>query len=146
MFHMELMRTSLNTNSTLGKLAINGVFECYTLEDTVREVLGTPVSVWKQYGRSAIPVGVYQVTVDWSPHFNRLMPHIDNVPGFDGIRIHPGNTDHDTLGCVLLGKTIVGPDAIGSSRVAFDIFFGKLQAALGDSEYCDISVTNNPTR
>lgn len=142
MFVMELVRTSLNPSSTLGKLSINGVFECYTLEDTMREVPGTPVSSWKVYGDTAIPVGTYEVIIDFSAHFGRMMPHITGVSGFDGIRMHSGNTDRDTLGCILLGQTIGGPDLIGNSRIAFDKFFGKLQAALADFAEPTITILN----
>lgn len=142
MFAVEVRRTNLNPSATLGKLFINGVFECYTLEDTMREVPNTPPSTWKVYGDSAIPVGTYDLTIDFSHKFGRLMPHVMNVPDYDGIRIHSGNTDKDTMGCTLVGQTVGGPDFIGNSRVAFDAFFTKLQIALADFEEATYTVTN----
>jgi hypothetical protein len=127
--HLQLRRTRLGNEATIGELRINGYFECFTLEDKVREVLGQPTAQWKIQGVTAIPVGTYQVIVDMSSRFGRLMPHILDVPGFSGIRIHRGNTDKDTEGCVLLGTTVVGEDLIAHSTEAFTAFFNKLQTA-----------------
>lgn len=77
--------------------------ELFTLEDAVREVAGLPVAGWKKPGVTAIPIGRYRIIIDHSARFNRDMPHVLNVPGFAGIRIHPGNTPVDTEGCLLLG-------------------------------------------
>ena len=138
--NLSLIRTTKNEHATLGKLLIDGVFECYTLEDKDREVSGIPVAQWKVQNQTCIPRGTYEVTIDFSTRFKRVMPHILDVPGFDGIRIHWGNTDVDTDGCVLLGQTIGGPDFIGSSRAAFDTFFPKLQAGMEEgSVYITIS-------
>ena len=140
---LTLARKILGDKATLGDLAINGVFECHTLEDVVREVAGNPVSAWKIAGATAIPAGTYQVVIDFSPHFGRIMPHLLSVPGFDGIRIHSGNTDADTEGCILLGQYETSPDFIGSSRAAFDAFFPKLQDAVEQGEV--YIVITNPT-
>jgi hypothetical protein len=74
-------------------------------------------------------VGSYEVVIDDSSRFKSLMPHILNVPNFEGIRIHSGNTDKDTEGCILLGTTWAGGDFIGNSRVAFANFFTQLRDA-----------------
>ena len=128
--HITLTRKQLGPNATIGDLDIDDTFECHTLEDTVREVASSPVSVWKIPGETAIPVGTYQVVIDFSSRFQRLMPHVLDVPGFDGIRIHKGNTDKDTEGCILLGQVVAGLDMIQQSTAAFDAFYPKLQAAL----------------
>ena len=98
----------------------------------MREVPGQPVSSWKVQNQTAIPVGRYRVIVDKSARFGRQMPHILNVPGFDGIRIHSGNTDADTDGCLLLGQDWdkSQPDFVGNSRAAFGTFFPKLLAGI----------------
>lgn len=108
-------------NYTLGSLYVNDVFECFTLEDTVR--VGAKV-----FGKTAIPAGVYGVDITYSPHFGRNLPLLVNVPNFEGVRIHPGNTDADTEGCILVGTT-ESADFIGNSRVAFEALFAKLDAA-----------------
>jgi len=83
----------------------------------------------KVQDKTAIPAGTYSVIIDVSTRFKRLMPHILNVPGFDGIRIHNGNTDSDTDGCILLGFS-QNVDFIGRSKEAFGQFFTVLQVAL----------------
>ena len=109
--------------ATLGHMSIDGVPECFTLEDVIRP------SGEKVYGQTAIPAGRYQVIIDWSNRFQKPMPHVLNVPGFEGIRIHCGNTAADTEGCILLGSNATRSTITGS-KVAFDKFFPKLQAAL----------------
>ena len=134
---LDLKRTTFNPDCTLGTLSIDGVFEAFTLEDTYRQLDNGTVDKWK--GRTAIPNGRYAVTIDDSVRFGRPMPHVLNVPQFDGIRIHSGNTAEDTEGCILIGRT-KGTEAIGESRAAFDAFFPKLQAALaaGDSVHLTV--------
>lgn len=113
----------------IGGMKIDGVFFGYTLEDKVREVAGTPVELWKVQNQTAIPAGRYEVCIDMSTRFGRLMPIVKNVPGFSGVRIHPGNTKEDTEGCILVGLTCT-ENAIGRSQDAFKLFFPRLQAAI----------------
>jgi hypothetical protein len=115
-----LQREPSTKKSTPGKLFIDGVFECYTLEDIVR-ARGVKV-----YGQTAIPAGTYQVLLTQSPRFKRVLPLLLNVPGFEGIRIHPGNTVEDTDGCILVGDA-PAPDWLGQSKVAFERLFAKLR-------------------
>lgn len=86
---------------TIGKMFLDGVYFCDTLEDTVR-----PKGV-KIYGETAIPASTYKVVLSYSPKFKRVLPEVLSVPNFSGIRIHRGNTAKDTLGCVLVGKNKV---------------------------------------
>lgn len=83
---------------TIGRLSIDGKYFCDTLEDTVR-----PVGV-KIPGRTAIPAGKYKIKLTESLRFKKLMPRLENVPGFTGVLIHSGNTTEDTEGCILVGK------------------------------------------
>jgi hypothetical protein len=124
---------------------IDGVFEAYTLEDCVREDPLKPVSEWKVPGQTAIPAGTYDVTIDFSNRFQRLMPHVLSVPGFTGVRIHAGNTDKDTEGCILLGQE-KGTDFIGHSKAAFDTFFQQLQDAINADQSVTVTVTNEATK
>jgi hypothetical protein len=77
---------------------------------------------------TAIPKGTYKVVINQSNRFKRLLPLLLNVPNFEGVRIHSGNSNHDTEGCILVGQTR-GKDYIGQSRKAFDKLFKKMQAA-----------------
>ena len=142
MFTMQVTRTKELPMATLGFLTINGARECFTLEPEVREVAGQPVASWKIAGKTAIPVGTYNVTIDFSPKFGQAMPLLEGIPDFAEVRIHPGNTDADTEGCFLLGLTSPGGDFIGNSRAAFDSFFPKLQAAISAGDTPTITVTN----
>lgn len=131
---LSLVRTTLTERSTIGELYVEGQFETFTLEDRVR-----PDGV-KVYGETAIPTGTYVVTLDFSNRFQRIMPHVLDVPGFEGIRIHSGNTDTDTLGCILVGDH-QGPDFIGESRVAFTRLFAKLQAAVDAGDAITLTIS-----
>jgi hypothetical protein len=119
--HLKLVRKTFTEESTIGVLSIDGKPECFTLEDKVRPV--------KIRGRTAIPTGIYEVTVTFSDRFQRPLPLLLNVPNFSGIRIHPGNTAADTEGCILVG-TAEQKDMIRNSRVAFAALFAKIQAGL----------------
>lgn len=108
----------MKTDYTIGKLYINGVYYCNTLEDSVRDYNKdgdlTDPGEGKIYGETAIPYGVYQVTVTYSPKFKRKLPLILNVPHFKYIRIHAGNTNKDTHGCILVGENKIPGKVINS--------------------------------
>ena len=130
---LELTRSVKTNKSTIGELTVNGVFECFILEDKDRGLRkDMPISeliVMKIKTRTAIPTGRYEIVVNFSDKFQKMLPLLLDVPAFAGIRIHPGNTDANTEGCLLPGKT-KSPDMIGSSRVAFTALFDKIKAAL----------------
>jgi Family of unknown function (DUF5675) len=128
---LQVKRTDFTDNSTIGELSVNGQFECYTLEDMVRPV--------KIAGKTAIPAGRYEVIIDFSQRFGRLLPLLLNVPNFEGVRIHPGNAAADTEGCILVGEE-KSQDFVGQSRAAFDRLFAKLSAAAEkEKNYLEIS-------
>lgn len=85
---------------TVGRLYVDGKLYCNTLEDVVRDLDKEA----KVPGKTAIPAGTYKVIFNWSPKFERNLPRLLNVPHFDGILIHPGNTADDSAGCILVGK------------------------------------------
>jgi Steigviridae/Suoliviridae L,D-carboxypeptidase/transpeptidase len=138
---LQLVRDPSNSSCTLGRLSVDGDFECFTLEDVVREVPGEPVEKWKIPGQTAIPSGEYDVIVNESPHFQKLLPLLQEVPGFDGVRIHSGNVAADTEGCILVGQ-LEGTSNILNSHAAFDALFPKIQAALANGENVQIRITN----
>ena len=130
--------------STVGRLYIDGAFQCFTLEDKVRELPGKAVSEWKVKSQTAIPCGTYQVRITHSGRFNKMLPQILDVPGFAGIRIHAGNTKEDTEGCILLGTATDGTTVSGS-RMAVDAFISKLSAALTAGDTVTIEVKGLPS-
>ena len=131
---LRVNRFKYGPKSTIGSLFIDGVKFCYTLEDVVRKE-GSKVN-----GQTAIPAGTYKVIIDASTRFKRDMPHILEVPNFVGVRIHSGNTDADTEGCILLGIKIDSDDFISGSHEAFNQFFIKLKGALDKGEDCTIVI------
>jgi hypothetical protein len=119
--NLTLRRKWLSAASTVGELSIDGVFECFVLEDRYR-----PAPEAKVKGATCIPLGRYEVRITPSPKFKRDLPLLLEVPGFEGVRIHPGNTAADTEGCLLPGRVRHG-EAVQESRLAFDALFEKLQ-------------------
>lgn len=113
-----LERVQLDDDVTLGKLSIGGHHVCWVCEDPVREVPGQPVDTWKVKGKTAIPVGRYRIVRTWSPRFERTLPLLLDVPGFEGVRIHTGNSADDTEGCLLPGLQR-RPKGVGSSQLAY---------------------------
>ncbi len=117
---------------TVGRLYVDGKFFCNTLEDTVRDLNRER----KIPGKTAIPYGEYKVVFNWSPKFGRNLPRLLNVPAFEGILIHPGNTADDSSGCILVGKnTEVG--RLTESRYTSD----KLNVLVEDAQRKGESIT-----
>ena len=123
---MELLveRRWPTAESTIGTLLVDGEVECLTLEDQVR-----PRDAPKVPGKTAIPAGRYEVRVTYSNRFKCALPLLLNVPNFEGIRIHAGNTAADTEGCILVGQER-GLNTILRSRAALADLLPKIQAAL----------------
>ncbi len=117
---------------TIGKLYVDDKYFCNTLEDTVRDLSKEK----KIPGKTAIPYGEYKVVFNWSPKFGRNLPRLLNVPAFEGILIHPGNTANDSAGCILVGKnTEVG--RLTESRYTSD----KLNVLIEDTQRKGESIT-----
>lgn len=123
--HMLLMRDIITPKSTVGQLFLNDKFECFTLEDVDRNLEAYPDRKIKK--ETCIPRGFYKVVLSLSPKYKRVMPEVLYVPGFQGIRIHSGNTPVDTEGCILVGQTRAD-NFVGQSRLAYDALFRKLAA------------------
>lgn len=128
-----LKRFELTPRSTIGHLhvgAADSAPRCFTIEDAMREVAGRPVSEWKIPGQTAIPVGRYEVIINWSNRFKRQMPLLLSVPGYEGVRIHVANTDADVQGCIGVGHTHPKPDFIGDSFSTWSLLFIEMEAIL----------------
>ena len=132
--NLLLVRKWFSEVSTGGELFVDGIFECFTLEDRVRKGPKVP-------GSTAIPEGTYDVIITPSARFKRDMPLVCAVPGFSGVRIHPGNTSEDTEGCILVGQTR-GEDCIGGSRLAYGLLFAKMKTALGARMKTTLTITH----
>ncbi len=130
---IRLVREQYRPDSTIGRMFVDDVFECFTLEDGVR--------TQKIHGKTAIPAGAYRVTVEDSPRFKRKLPRLHDVANFSGVLIHPGNTAADTEGCILVGQNWQpGQEAIGASRAAFQALFPKIVSAIERREPVSIEV------
>ena len=128
---LELERHALRDTYTIGRLSVDGVKFCDTLEDKVRP---DGVKVW---GETAIPAGVYKVIITESARFKRRLPLLVDVPMFEGIRIHPGNTAVDTHGCILVGVNSV-KGKVTQSQVTFKRLFALMEKA----DEITIEITN----
>lgn len=104
--------------------------ECDTLEDVCRQAKGVAwAPEMKVQNQTCIPFGLYEVVLTWSNRFQRILPLVLGVPSFEGIRIHPGNDDVDTDGCILVGTRGTKADWISDSRRAFGLLFIQLEGA-----------------
>lgn len=115
---------------TIGHLLINGKFECYILEDKDRGLTNLmsieEIKEKKVLAQTAIPTGRYEIAVTFSNRFKQYLPLIMGVPGFEGIRIHSGNSHEHTEGCPLTGTTHT-EDQVLNSRAAFRSLFAKIR-------------------
>lgn len=113
---LTVHRLTFSPESTQGSLDIDGLFFCFTLEPRKDQSQGKPY---------CIPCGTYPVVMQWSQDFNRVTPHLQNVPDFEAVEIHPGNFPRDTKACLLVGQTRQ-PDFVGNSDLAFDALLQKI--------------------
>jgi hypothetical protein len=121
--NIDVIRKTFTEKTTIGELWINGQFECFTLEDRTR---APGVKIAKE---TSIPYGRYRCVLDFSQRFQKVCPHILDVPMFTGIRIHAGNTEADTEGCLLLGL-VAEPDKVLYSRQALAHFNRVLESVV----------------
>lgn len=132
---ISLDRKWKTENSTISNCYLNGVWECFILEDRDRGLKDSmtvdEIKKIKVHGETAIPEGRYKVGLHKSPRFRQTLPHLHNVKGFEYILIHSGNKKADTHGCLLPGQSR-SKDFVGSSRLAFDALNKKIRAAMDD--------------
>ena len=130
---LKLYRKFLGNKYNIGKLFINDEYICDTLEDVVRSENA------KVYGETAIPYGVYKIVLTMSPRFKKILPLLLDVPHFEGVRIHTGNTEKDTEGCILVGYNKVKGKVI-NSKIVFDKVMKYLELATINNEKITIEV------
>ena len=147
---LDVVRTQFGEDATNGMLFINGVFECFTLEDEVRNV--------KVHSETAIPLGEYEIKLRTEGGFHtkytsrygsmhKGMLWLQDVPGFTWILIHTGTTDQHTAGCLLLGETQQDLDKgkdgfVGGSGDAYKKAYPKIAKAILNGEKVTIKYTN----
>lgn len=102
-----LTRRDKNNKRTIGKLHADTLPEIHTLEDTDRgltqDMTAEQIAAIKIPKQTAIPTGRYEIAITYSNRFKKRLPLLLKVPGFEGIRIHNGVTEHHTEGCILIG-------------------------------------------
>tara|TARA_R110000824_G_scaffold21108_1_gene78941 strand:- start:737 stop:1324 length:588 start_codon:yes stop_codon:yes gene_type:complete len=148
---LDVIRTQFGKDATNGLLFIDNVFECYTLEDEVRDI--------KVHSETAIPLGTYKIkfrniggfdtkyTARYGSTFHKGMLELQDVPNFKYILIHTGNTDQHTAGCLLLGETQQDLDKgkdgfVGGSGDAYKKMYPKVRDALINQEEVTINYKN----
>jgi hypothetical protein len=148
---LNVIRHQFGKDATNGLLFIDGVFECYTLEDEVRDA--------KVHSETAIPLGTYEIKfrniggfdtkykARYGTTFHKGMLELQDVPNFKYILIHTGNTDEHTAGCLLLGETQQDLDKgkdgfVGGSGDAYKKMYPKVRDALLNGEKVTIEYSN----
>ena len=147
---LDVVRTQFGKDATNGMLFIDGVFEAFTLEDEVRDI--------KVHSETAIPLGEYEIKLRTEGGFHRKytdrygsmhkgMLELKNVPGFQWILVHTGNTDSHTAGCLLIGETQQDLDKgkdgfIGGSGDAYKKAYPKIANCILNGEKVTIKYSN----
>ena len=141
---LKLIRKYRCSNYCIDKLYINNEYFSDALEDPDRGLTDTmnleEIKKIKIKGNTCIPYGTYNITITYSPRFKKNLPLLNNVKGFDGIRIHSGNKPQDTEGCLLPGFNKVKGQVI-DSRVTTDKLIAQIQQALNKGEKVTITIT-----
>jgi hypothetical protein len=127
---LKLKRIAFKPTYTIGRLFVDGKYVCDTIEDRDRGLTDTmtleEIMRLKKYGETAIPYGTYRVQITYSPKFKKMMPILIGVKGFEGVRIHSGNTAKDSLGCLLVGRnTKVG--MVTKSRKTYNMLYDLIK-------------------
>lgn len=145
---LTLKRIALKPTYTIGKLYVDGTYFCDTCEDKVRDNNKdgdlNDAGEDKVYGKTAIPYGTYKVTMNvQSPKYSQraeyawckgYLPRLLNVPHFEGILIHAGNTAEHSAGCILVGENKIVGQVINSMAT-----LKRLLRIIGGAE--DITIT-----
>ena len=129
---LKLIRIFFGKTYTIGKLYIDGVYYCDTIEDVNRDLNKDgdllDIGEGKVMHKTCIPFGIYKVIVNMSGRFKRLLPRILNVPHFDGILIHNGVDETSSSGCIIVGENRV-KGKVTNSRFYMNDLTAKLLTA-----------------
>lgn len=128
---LKLQRLYFKPEYTIGKLYLNDVYFCDTLEDTYRDLTKEP----KVYGMTCIPFGTYKVVLSYSEKFKQVLPELVDVPLFKDIKIHAGNFPRDTDGCIIVGYNTIKGGVVNSKETIV-----KLIEKIKDSQEISITV------
>lgn len=140
--NLRVKRISLKSDYTVGRLYVNGEYVCDTLEDAVRDT--------KIYGKTAIPCGTYKITMDvvsskfkdrsWAKPYDGKLPRLINVPNYEGVLIHVGNTAEDTSGCLLVGQNKEKGKLVNSTQTFMSLMTKHLLPAKIRGESVTITI------
>lgn len=138
---LRVKRVALKSDYTIGRLYVNGEYVCDTLEDAVRDT--------KIYGKTAIPCGTYKITMDvvspkfkdrsWAKPYDGKLPRLIDVPNYEGVLIHVGNTAEDTIGCLLVGQNRAVGQLVNSTQTFMSLMEKHLIPAKNRGE--EITIT-----
>ena len=138
--NLYLYRKIKKVTYTIGKLYICGEFQCNTLEDPVRELIDlnddgdfNDPDEGKIYGDTAIPAGKYRIKMQFSPTFQRMMPYLQDVPGFTYIMLHNLSDVSQTKGCIGVGENTIQGRLV-NSRAWSDLLNAKITVAESNGE------------
>lgn len=144
---LKLDRKFKKETYTIGKLYVNGVLFCDTVEDRDRGLTQSmseaEIKKIKVYGQTAIPTGTYEVKMTYSPKFSKnswgkkysgKVPQVIGVKGFEGIRIHPGSNELQTSGCILPGKNLVKGKVLNSVEYYYKLIDNYILPAVNKGE------------
>lgn len=143
----ELHRNFKGNEYTIGRLYLAHAKVCDTLEDPVRILIDKnkdgdfdDAGEGKIWGQTAIPAGRYRIIMQMSPSKNRMMPYLQDVPGYTSVMIHSGNTAEDTHGCILVGENKVKGKLI-NSRAWSDVINAQIRDAIAQGEEVWINIS-----
>ena len=144
-----LQRHALKAGYTIGRMEINGRYFCDTLEDTDRglreSMTEDEIAALKVKGATAIPIGTYRIDMQTrSPRFDRVLPRLLRVKGYDGVLIHSGNTAADTEGCILVGENRERGKVL-NSRATLEHLLVFLRSAQAEGEEIELTITRSAT-
>ena len=140
---LKLKRIYRGNTYTIGRLYIDNEYFCDTLEDKDRELTSymseEDIKSLKVYSETAIPTGTYKIEVTFSSRFKKKMPVLIGVKGFSGIRIHCGNDETHTSGCILCGFNKEKGKVVNSKVVTSKVY-ALIENAINNNNEVEITI------